>query len=201
MGAGNVCTFGEYEGLFYLDQNFISTYSKVNRCSCGSVLGSVTNDESKTARELSKAGIAYDFDGRSADWAYDEFLSGNEWTSMIELMQESLMSRFKSFSKCDRWRGVTAYDRSQNRHVVLENGMFEIAVVDNEWSAAWMLLERADIEELEYRNGVNLRPLMARHYHSYLYAIRDILLDTYGECSAYSGAWTSSRITREDVAV
>jgi hypothetical protein len=98
-----------------------------------------------SAHALQKAGIEYDFDGGSADWAYDNFRSRDEWEFMSEAVQEDFMSRFKSFTKTDRRRGAYCYANDNNRHVVLENELFEIAVVDNEWSAAWMLLERLDI--------------------------------------------------------
>ena len=73
MGAGNVCTFGDYEGLFYLDKDFITLYSMVERCHCGSTLGFESDEEPRTAAELYKAGIAYDFNGQYVDWHYHDY--------------------------------------------------------------------------------------------------------------------------------
>lgn len=188
MGRGNVCVHNDLEGLYYLDNDFIHIYSKVNRCSCGNPIGFDEEEEPRTARSLSEAGIEYwnDFDGSKTGWKYDECLSRDSWEEMIAIMRERIQARFKSFSVVDRLRGATAYSNESNRYVVLENEFFEIAVVDNEWSAAWMLLEKVDIEE-------SRRPFMARHNQRYIDAIRDILVEVWGEAIAYGGAWTSGK--------
>ena len=187
MGRGNVCTHYECEGLYYLDRDFLTVYRKAIKCECGHVKGPNYDEESKTARELYKAGIEYSFDGTHTDWMYDQFESEDNWRLMIEIMCERFMAKFPSFYREDKWI-------DNDRHVVLESKLFRIAVVDNEWSAAWLLLERSDIDD----TGRN-RTLMRRNYQKYLEAIKHILIDVWGEAIGYGGAWVSGRkYTRED---
>jgi len=187
MGRGNVCTHYECEGLFYLDRDLLDVYNKTIKCECGHVKGPDYDEEPKTARELHKAGIEYSFDGTHTDWMYSQCESDDNWRQMIETMRDRLMARFPSFYSEDKW-----IDR--DRRVVLENELFHIAVVDNEWSAAWLLLERSDIDD----TGRN-RTFMRRHYQTYLEAIKRILIDRWGEATGYGGAWVSGkRYTKED---
>ena len=189
MGRGNVCTHNECEGLYYLVKDFLDVYRKVERCGCGSVEGFDYSEEPQTARELNDAGIDYDFDGKLTGWGWDEGDSQDNWLDMIDYMRETLAERFPSFESVNIWRGC-------DRHVVLRSGLFDIAVVDNEWSAAWCLLERDDVDDTG-----SYRVLMRRHYETYLKAIRDALIGGYGEAIGYGGAWTSGkRYTKEDVA-
>lgn len=189
MGRGNVCTHNECEGLYYLDRDLLDVYRKVNECGCGHPRGFDFEEEPMTARELYKAGIEYDFNGSLTGWAYDEVDTNDKWSEMVEIMRERLMKRFPSFCEEDKWRG-------SDQHIVLESGLFQIAVVDNEWSVAWCLLERPDIDD-EGRN----RTLMRRHYTSYLEAIKGFLIEIWGEAIGYGGAWThGQRYTRENAA-
>jgi hypothetical protein len=176
MGRGNVCTHNECEGLYYLDRDLLDAYCKAG-----------PDFEVRTARELNNAGIRYDYDGVHSGWAYDECESDDNWNDMVHEMRSGLMRRFKSFYEVDRWR-------DREIHVVLENNLFEIAVVDNEWSAAWCLLERRDIDGT---NGAFIR----RHYQTYLEAIKRILIENWGEAIGYGGAWTHGvRYTKADIA-
>jgi hypothetical protein len=186
MGRGNVCTFGQYEGLYYLDYNFINAYRKVIRCKRGHVTGFDFNEVSKTANELDSIGVEYDYDGKNADWRYDEITSRDNWRFMIETMQEILTRRFKSFYIVDKLR-------DRDKHIVLENNFFQIAVVDNEWSAAWCLLEHPDIDNQE-----SSRSLMNRYYERYLDGIKAALIELWGEAIGYGGCWTSGvRYTKD----
>ena len=187
MGRGNVCTHHECEGLYYLDKDFISVYSKVIRCDCGHVVGR-DFEQSMTAKELYHADIDYDFDGSSTDWAYNSTNTQDNWNEMVDIIKEGFHHRFKSFTDVDKFRS--------DYHIILQNEFFEIAVVDGEWCAAWCLLERMDVDD----DGRN-RTLMRRHYHTYLEAIKSILIDGWGEAIGYGGAWTSGkRYTREAAA-
>ena len=179
MGRGNICTFNECEGLYYLDKNFINVYNKVIRCGCGHVTGR-NYELSMTAKQLDQSGTKYDFDGSNADWAFDEHETQVNWNKMVFQLTEGIMQRFKSFSKVDNWRN--------GRHIVLQNEFFEIAVVDGEWCAAWCLLEREDVDDI----GRN-RTLIRRHYRTYLEAIKTILIDEWGEAIGYGGAWTRGK--------
>ena len=201
MARGNVSTRNEYEGLFYLDFDLLHVYRKINRCQCGSILGYDFNVEPMTQWKLMQMGVDYtkigfDFSCKSpVEWVYDQYESDDAWRSMICYMQEKITKRFPSFRIVDRWK------RCGTMRVVLENRLFDIAVVDNEWSATWMLLQSEDIEDAMWHKGESFAPLMSRHHQTYLDAIKDGLLQRYGECVGYGGAWTSGPVyKREDAA-
>ena len=194
MGRGNICTHGEFEGLYFLDRKFIDTYHKVKRCACGCESGRIVgvddDHETQTAQELDAVGIEYSFMDPNTDWAFDEYGTHLAWSDMVEFFIEEFKEKFPSFDRVSCWRG-------NDRRVVLRDHLFEIAVADNEWSAAWMLLEREDSgDEPEERAE------MEQLYQTYLTAIRDILIEGWGEAVGYKGAWTSGPIyTKSSVAV
>ena len=188
MGAGNISPRSEFGGVYYLDNGFLEAYRKVKRCSCCGKANGSSDDGYMTAKELEKLGMEYDFDGSKSDWAYDEDASQANVHEMISFVRNGVQARFKSFCAVDTWRN--------NWHIVLENELFEIAVFDNEWSAAWGLLEKFDADD----TGCN-RTFMRRHYQTYLEGIKRVLVDGWGEAFGYGGAWVSGkRYTREDLA-
>jgi len=183
MGRGNICTHGEFEGLFYLDNDLLNVYMPVVRDDCDFIIGRDYEAEPMTGRKLYDAGIKYSYDGTDTGWAYDDEFSNDNWHLMIEMMQKFFTSRFKSFSTTNRLRGTTPYSNNRDCRVVLENDFFDIVVVNNEWSTAWMLLEKEDVED-------NAKSSMKRHYQSYLNGIKEALLKHWGEATEYGGAWT-----------
>lgn len=169
MGRGNVCVMGTYEGLYYVDRDRIDMYRDVR---------AINADENlKTAFELQSAEIEYGYTGDDVDWHYDEFASRSQWDDMVEYMCDRFELRFPSFSRADRWK-------NRDKHIVLESKLFEVAVCDNEWSIAWMLLEK----DIGVDEGSNLK---GRYFDTYLKEIKDALIDGYGEAIGYGGAWTS----------
>ena len=124
MGRGNVCTHYECEGLFYLDRDLLDVYCQTIKCECGHVKGPNYDEEPKTARELYNAGIEYSFDGTHTGWMYSQFDSEDNWRQMIEIMREKFIKRFPSFYREDKWI-------NNDRHVVLENGLFRIARISS----------------------------------------------------------------------
>jgi hypothetical protein len=96
--------------------------------------------------------------------------------------------RFKSFHRCDTWLGNEC-------HAILENALFYIAVEDNQWSEAFMLLQK---EQSYYSEGC-IEGLQSRHYIGYLHGMRDCLFEQFNELGIYTGAWTSGTITRPSV--
>jgi hypothetical protein len=73
MGQGNVCTFNECEGVFYLDFDLLHVYRKVIRCACcNQVKNFDPQEESQTARELSQRNLSYSFDDPHTDWHFDQ---------------------------------------------------------------------------------------------------------------------------------
>jgi hypothetical protein len=91
------------------------------------------------------------------------------------------MAKDKVFTVCDRWR-------HRDIHIVLESTLFEIAIVDNEWSYAVMLLQKEDAPV----------GLQKKHYESYLRKIRDTLFQEFSKLGVYGGAWTSGTIDRPE---
>lgn len=175
MGAGNVCVLNEYEGLYYLDNDFLDYYH-----ACDDV-----DAEPKSANELRLAGIEYNYDGKDCGWRYDEYESRFAYSEMVEDFKEYMTCKFPSFTSADEWL-------TRDRHVILENKLFYIALADNQWSVAFLLLERMD----DWGFDESKKALKARHFSAYLDAVKDYLLDTYGECCTYSGPWTSGRILK-----
>jgi len=187
MGRGNVCTHHDFEDVYYLDKDYISVYNKVIRCDCGHVTGH-DYDSYMTAKELDNAEIDYDYDGSTSDWAFNASHTQDNWRDMIVIIREAFHKRFKSFVDTDEFR--------DDRHIIMRNNLFEIAVVDGDWCAAWCLLEQTDIED----DG-STRALMRRHFNTYLDAIKSTLISVWGEAIGYGGAWTSgTRYTHKDAA-
>ena len=88
--------------------------------------------------------------------------------------------------------GTHLWARVKDRKAFLENELFFIAVEDNQWSYAIELIQKGP----EYLAG-----FQKRFYQTYLDAIKNILLDYYGEVSYRRGAWMSGTIKKEEVAV
>lgn len=170
MGRGNCCTFGEYEGLWYIDRDLIDVYYNEE------------TDEYKLARDMNLDEYP------SCKYSYTE--SEFNFDDMLEVIKERMMAKFQSFKPVDRW--VSDGGTRCDRHAFLESELFFIAVEDNEWSYAIELIQKGP---------ENLAGLQKRFYQTYLNAIRDILLDYYGEVSYRRGAWMSGTITKEDIAV
>ena len=108
-----------------------------------------------------------------------------EWENSLEQFISDFTQKFKSFSRCDEWIG------GDNR-AILENGLFYIAIADNEWSIAIKLIQK----EQEYYDDGNLENLQANLYKTYLDGIRDCLFNQFEELGTYAGPWTSGRIRR-----
>lgn len=104
----------------------------------------------------------------------------NEFTNMFT-------SKYKSFKECDEWidNGTKA---------ILESELFYIAVEDNEWSMAIVLLQKEQSPYHDY----NFEGLQAGLYQKYLNGMRDCLFNLYTELGVYGGAWTSGRIERPE---
>ncbi len=164
MGRGNVCVFGEYEGLYYADRDYLDFYVPIDG----------EADEGKFLEEMEHN----DF----GDYEYDEFLSRIYYEDFIYDFIDLMKKRFNSFS-----------ETGENYGVILENELFKIEVEDNTWSYAVKLIQK----ECWYDN--HLEGLQKKHYKNYLDGIKMSLLEIFPSIGCYGGAWTSGRITREDV--
>jgi len=191
MGKGNIRALGKFEGCFYLDMDLLALYRKPELCPhCGEVIGTLDDEPAMTVRELMAAGIEYDSCIGEIGWVYDDMGSQLAWNDMVSIVVEALHMKYSSFAKVSKWRG-------KDIQVVLENERFQIAVADNEWSAAWLLLERDDIDDTAALSKRKRVP-------GYLEALKNVLLNYYGECCAQAkgpaGAWTHGETYTKELA-
>ena len=137
MGRGNVCVFGDYEGLYYVDRGYIDCYVAKEMNEYGEYEEKMQHDMDMEDFEN------YDYDEFLSQIYYDDFIQ--EFTSMME-------NKFKSFSSTGKDYGV-----------VLENNLFEIEIEDNEWSYAVKLIQKEDwydnhlegLQKKHYENYLN----------------------------------------------
>lgn len=170
MGRGNVCVFQEYEGLYYIDNDLIHEYRR--------------HDPDTGETEYLKKGELSFEELTNGWWHFDEWLSQQNWEDAMDDFVDAMKEKFPRFICCDKWI-------SNERHAILENNLFYIAVADNEWSMAVMLIQK-DHWCYDYSG------LQKRHYQSYLDGIRDCLFEQFDTLGTYGGAWTSGRISRKD---
>lgn len=169
MGRGNICVFQDYEKLVYIDKDYLHEYRLLN--------GENEDDSYRLQSELSFEELT------GGDWVFDEFLSQRNWEDAKLNLIYDMMARFPSLTRCDKWVGY-----GRDRHALLENKLFYIAVADNEWSQAVMLLRKED-------DYTDFSGLQKRHYRHYMDAILDSLFQQFKSLCAYSCAWTSRTVS------
>ena len=172
MGRGNVCTHGKYEGLYFIDRDYIDVYT------------AQSPDEEDCCLVKTLGELSYE-ELQSDAWTFDEVASGDAVDQVLEGFMEALQKRFPSFK---RFEDDTRHD---GRRLILENGLFVIALEDNEWSLAVELLQKED----DYQS---LDGLQSRQYQRYLDGMRDALLEQLPSIGTYTEPWTSGRIVREE---
>lgn len=135
MGCGNVCVHGEYEGLYYVDYDYIHMYSSKDDPEKDEIYGAEVDD----------------FDA----WEYDDILSQRNFGDFQETFIVDFLNRFKSFkrSKLHTWLDNTCW-------AIMENDLFYIALEDNDWSVAVKLIQKDDpyglsLEGLQMRHYQN----------------------------------------------
>lgn len=170
MGRGNVCVNGKYEGLYYVDNDFLEMWTRRDR---GGEL------DCCPPREIENIN-----DG----WVYDETESYALFDRFEAEFVELLLKRFPSMHR-PRRRGEWV---SRSQRVVAENKLFYVCFEDNIWSLAVELIQK----QPPYGGG-DFEGLQAKSHGCYLKGIREILLDINGEVGAYAGAWTHKVIVRE----
>lgn len=169
MGRGNVCVTGECEGLFYIDRGDLDVWSKADG-----------SGEEKLARELGYDGLT------SGEWCFDQFRSDEVWDDAVESLIWKMHRKYPSFRECGKWL-------SNSRKAVMQNKLFYIAVEDNEWSMAVMLVQKDSCY-------VSLSAMQKRHYQFYLDSIRDFLFEQFDTLYIYAGPWTCGKIQKGEVA-
>lgn len=166
MGRGNVCVWGDYEGLWYVDRDYLDCYTSKFENEYGEyedkMLGEIEYDEFGR----------FEYDYVLSEIYYDEFI--NEFVSMME-------KKFNSFTSTGNKYGS-----------IMENNLFEVQIEDNEWSYAVKLIQK----ENDWYDSYGLNGLQKRHYQNYLEGMKDILLDMFPEIGCYGGAWTHGVVKR-----
>lgn len=116
MGRGNVCVFGNYEGLYYVDRDYIDCYIAKEADEYGEY-------EERMQCDMSMEDYSnFDYDYAMSEMYYDDFIY--EFVTMMT-------KKFKSFSKT-----------KENYGTILENNLFEIEIEDNQWSYAVKLIQK-----------------------------------------------------------
>ena len=175
MGRGNVCVSGPHEGLFYIDNDDILVYRREDPFG-----GEV---ETRLMGELNYAELT------GGEWRYDERGTAEEEADILDWFIRGFTKLFPSFQRPQRevwlrngpWGDCT-------RRVILENGLFYIAIEDNEWSIAVELLQKEDPYE-------HLTGLQSRYFKKYIEGVKTCLLDRLPSIGVWTGAWTSSTIS------
>lgn len=173
MGRGNVCVTGQFEGLFYIDNDDWRVYRHDDG-----------EDEPET---ILGRDLAYD-DITDGGWIDDDWGSQEELGDIRECFIDSFTDRFPSFKKIEDEKWL---DRT--REVLLESRLFYICIEDNEWSLAVELIQKED----PYDD--HLTGLQKQHYRRYLEGMKQSLLKRLPCIGTYAGAWTSGTIRREEV--
>lgn len=116
MGRGNVCVFGDYEGLYYVDRGYLDYYVPIDG----------EADEGLFMEEMEMD----DF----TNYEYDEFISRSYYEDFINEFIYLFTKRFNSFAKTGDDYGV-----------ILENELFQVEIEDNQWSYAVKLIQKEDV--------------------------------------------------------
>lgn len=118
MGLGNIHTHGDYEGLYYIDYDYIDYYTSKEE-----------NEYGEFDIKLLADMDADDFE----DYEYDYDLSRLSAEEYINMFVEDMTKKFDSFVATGKIYGT-----------IMENSLFEIKIEDNEWSYAVELIQKDD---------------------------------------------------------
>lgn len=118
MGRGNIHTHGDYEGLYYIDYDYLDYYTSKEADEYGEF-------DNKLLVDMS----ADDFN----DYEYDEDLTYWNTEDYINMFVKDMMKKFGSFVATGNTYGA-----------IMENSLFEIKIEDNEWSYAIELIQKDD---------------------------------------------------------
>lgn len=115
------------------------------------------------------------------DWDYDEIYSELRRDDFEKTFVEDMIGMYTSFTPCEEWI-------SNSRRAILENGLFWIALEDNEWSVAVELLQKEDVPE----------GFQKLRFAEYLEGIKLSLFNQFDSIGVYAGPWMSGLISREE---
>lgn len=175
MGRGNVCTFGKYEGLYYIDNDHIYVYRDSEDMS--------DYPEIRLMGELDYEELT------GYRWVYDEEGTMNEEDDILECFMYEFARMFPSFKRVEPGRWLDSC-----RRLILESGLFYIAVEDNEWSLAVELIQKE-----KPWDDARIEHLQKRLYKKYLEGVKKALLMRLPSIGTRCGAWQSGIVKREEV--
>lgn len=118
MGRGNTCVFGKYEGLYYVDRDYLDCY-----------IAKEMNDDGEYEEKMLGDISMEEFPNFDYDYSLSEMYYGDFLEEFIDCME----NKFKSFIRTGKDYGT-----------IMENNLFEIEIEDNEWSYAVKLIQKED---------------------------------------------------------
>lgn len=158
MSKGNI-TCGHKNAQFYVDYNNFNTYLNKNN-----------PEESMLEKDIPSDKLDdYEFDMELTQIAYETF-KGN----LINHMQ----SHYKSLQK------VIPSAKAEQK-IILENNMFQIALMDNDWSIAVQLLRKPKYTNEAFQN---------RLFPTFLNGIVNALFDQVDVIHERTSSWTSTSL-------
>lgn len=138
MGKGNTCVFGKYEGLYYVDRDYIDCY--------------ISKEVDENGEYINKLQYDMNYPEDYNNFDYDDILSSIYYNDFIQEFTSMMENKFKSFVSTGNDFGT-----------IMENNLFEIEVEDNEWSYAVKLIQKEDnydnhlegLQKKHYENYLN----------------------------------------------
>lgn len=137
MGRSNVCVFGDYEGLYYVDRDYLDYYIAKEADEYGEYEGK----------------MQYEIDyNEFEDYEYDNFISQINFEEFVQEFVNLMEKKFNSFTSTGDTFGT-----------IMENSLFEIQIEDNEWSYAVELIQKDNdwddslrgLQKRHYQNYLN----------------------------------------------
>ena len=116
MGRGNICTFGDYEGLWYVDRDYLDCY-----------ISKFENENGEYEEKMLGEMQYNEFE----DFNYNYVLSEIFFEEFVREFVDLMGKKFNSFTSTGK-----------NFGTIMENNLFEIQIEDNEWSYAVMLIQK-----------------------------------------------------------
>ncbi len=180
MGCGNVCTLGQHEGLFFIDNDDFHVYRRDDPYD--------EEPETRLQRDLDYGELTGD------DWYFDEIGTEEEQDDIESCFKQSFMSMFPSFRECQNDQWLKGNSGHFTRRAILENSLFYICIEDNQWSVAVELVQKEEPWDLPW-----MQALQSRFRDKYMDGMKKCLLDRLPSIGTYTGAWTSGILRREDL--
>lgn len=175
MPRGNCFTKGDYEGLYYIDNDLYHVFS----------LKPEYREEHDEYNEYWDK-LIKDIDYNDFyKYELDEDLTTANYEGIKDYLQYRFTEKFKSFEYSEGW------DKNTGNLIILENELFYIELEDNDWSIAVELIQKDDFYRYDDKK---LNGLRKKHYKSYLKGIKEILLEYLPYLYEYNGPWTSKQI-------